>query len=88
MFDFEDLGSTGFRFVIVNTGAGDLTVTPEAAYTAAGPAETSPDAPQPFVVPAGEAWGDAYGVDEFRPYWRLWVDGTSDFTWGVLALRR
>lgn len=26
------------------------------------------------------------GIDEFRPFWRCWINGNSTFEWGVLRL--
>jgi len=90
LFDWERLGifNTALRFVINNTGGGVLTVTPEAAYTDAGPPEVGTQAPAAFTVGPGEAYGDPYGMDEMRPYWRLWVSGNSTFEWGVLGVSR
>lgn len=90
LFDWELLGfrNSALRFVGINDGASPLIFTPEAAYHEAGPAETGSTsvAPQPFTVPAGECFGDPYGIDEMRPYWRFWVDGSGAFRWGVLGI--
>ena len=90
LFDWEDLGLTwsALRFVVINDGAGLLTVTPEAGYTSAGPASAGALAPVAFTVAAGQAYGDPYGIDEMRPWWRVWISGTSSYRWGVLGLER
>jgi hypothetical protein len=89
LFDFVDLGHryTGLRLVArADTGA--PTFTPEASYFPAGPAEVGAMAPQPFSLAAGQCYGDPYGIDEMRPYWRLWVAGVATGAWGVLGIPR
>jgi hypothetical protein len=81
-----DLASA-LRFIVVNAGAGDLTVTPEASYDGVH-AEVGTLAPVAFTVVAGTSYGDPYGIDESRPYWRLSVSGASSGQWGVQGIKR
>jgi hypothetical protein len=89
LFDFADLGHrhTALRFV-VRVDSGTPTFTPEASYFPTGPAESGRAAPASFTVPVGQCYGDPYGIDEMRPYWRLWIAGTATGAWGVLGISR
>lgn len=90
LFDWALLGKfyTAIRFVLINTGAAVLTVTPQAAYLPDGPPEVGSLAPVAFTVQPGECYGDPYGIDEMRPYWRVWVNGSTTFKWGILGIPR
>ena len=89
LLDWTLLGPnhTALRFVLINTGGTILTATPEAGYDGAH-AEVGPLAPAAFQVQPGTAYGDPYGVDEMRPWWRFSVSGTGDFMWGVQGIER
>lgn len=79
---------TALRFVVICDTGGPVTVTPQAAYASDGPAEVGTIAPEAFVVGVGESYGDPYGIDEMRPFWRLSANGTGTGRWGVLGVRR
>ena len=79
--------SDALRFVCVNSGSGSLVCTPEASYDGILP-EQGNFAPVAFTVNSGYSYGDPYGVDEMRPWWRFWLNGISSGQWGVLRLRR
>jgi hypothetical protein len=89
LFDWNNMGGnwTALRFVVVNEGAGELTVTPECSYDGIH-VEQGREAPLAFTVAAGYSYGDPYGIDEMRPYWRLSVSGDSSGKWGLLGIPR
>lgn len=89
LFDFQDLGHRYSALRLVGkVDTGSAVFTPEASYFPAGPAESGVAAPQPFTVGAGQCYGDPYGIDEMRPFWRLWISGSADGSWGVLGIPR
>lgn len=71
----------------MNDGGGLLTATPEASYDGVL-VEAGPVAPVAFTVAAGYCYGDPYGIDEMRPFGRLWVSGNSSGRWAIQAIRR
>jgi hypothetical protein len=89
LFDFQRLSQkySALRF-IARVDSGNPTFTPETTYFPGGPAEAGIMAPQPFTVAVGHCYGDPYGIDEMRPYWRLWISGTATGAWGVLGIPR
>lgn len=89
VFDWAQIGagSTAVIFV-VRCRTGSVLVTPEATHWRDGPALVGPTAPTAWSINAGEARDDAYGVDNVRSYWRLWLSGTATGDWGVARLMR
>ena len=87
--DWRDLGNryTALVFVVLNDGAGTVTVQVEASEDESL-VETGPFAPQPFDVAAGAQGSDKYGVDVVWRYWRLRLSGTSTGRWGVKGIPR
>ena len=87
--DWQDIGNryTAIVFVVLNTGAGVVTVQAEASEDGSL-VEAGPFAPQPFDVAAGAQGSDKYGVDVVWRYWRLRLSGTSSGKWGVKGIPR
>ena len=89
LFDWTQFpASTGLCFVVINEGAGQLTVTPESSFDGVH-VQAGPGTPIPWTLEAGYCGGDEYGIDlGLKVYWRLWVSGTSSGQWGLREIPR
>jgi hypothetical protein len=87
--DWQSIGHryTALCFVVMNDGAGTVTVQVEASEDAAL-VEAGPFAPVAFTVAGGLQGSDKYGVDVVWRYWRLRLSGTSTGRWGVKGIPR
>lgn len=90
VFDWRELGTnyTALAFMVVNTGAGQITARPEMSPDGLHVVTVGVGIPASIDIPADGTSYDPYGIDLLARYWRLWLSGTGSADVYLFGLRR